>query len=136
MIKSISDYQPQRLRAPDGTDLIVLAASDYEQLLDDLDDARDALAADASIARTTAGEPTMPGEVVFAMIEDGLTAVAAWRRFRGWTQADLAARADLSQVFVSKIESGAAHGSPATRRKLAKAFDAPLWALDDWGAAG
>lgn len=123
-------YEPQRFRAPDGTELVVLAAIDFDRLIDDLDDARDMREADSALAQIAANG-TMPGEVLTAMIDRGMTAVAAWRQFRGWTQTDLAARAGLSQVFVSRLESGAAHGSRATRQKLARAFDAPLWALDE-----
>jgi transcriptional regulator with XRE-family HTH domain len=51
-------------------------------------------------------------------------------RYRGLSQAALAARAGLSQVWISRIEAGGGHGTPATRRKLAKALEAPLWALE------
>ena len=48
----------------------------------------------------------------------------------GRAVAALAGRAGLSQVWISRIEAGGGHGSPATRRKLAKALDAPAWALE------
>lgn len=51
-------------------------------------------------------------------------------RYRGLSQAELASRAGLSQVWISRIEAGGGHGSPTTRRKLARALDAPVWALE------
>ena len=84
-----------------------------------------------SLERIRAGEGTVPGEVVGYMLVERLAPVAAWRKYRGMSQAELGRKAGLSQVWISKIESGAGHGTPATRRKLAEALDAPLWALDD-----
>ena len=36
----------------------------------------------------------------------------------------------LSQVSLSRIESGGGAGSAATRRKVAEALEAPVWALE------
>ena len=47
------------------------------------------------------------------------------------TQAELAKRAGLSQVWVGRIEAGGGYGSRTTRRKLAEALGAPLWAMED-----
>ena len=59
--------------------------------------------------------------------------LAAWRKHRAFTQADLAKRSGLSQVWVGRIEAGGGCGSRVTRRKLAEALDAPLWAMEDEG---
>jgi DNA-binding XRE family transcriptional regulator len=126
-------YQPQRFSAPDGTEMVVLRASDFERLQALAEDGEDVVAALAAEARIAGGEGTVPGEVVKLMIDDGLSPLAAWRRYRGLSQADLAARAGLSQVWVSRIEAGGGHGSLATRRKLAKALEAPVWALEEDG---
>lgn len=83
-----------------------------------------------TLARINAGEGTMPGEVLGAILDDGLHPITAWRRYRGLSQAKLASRAGLSQVWVSRIEAGGGHGSLATRRKLATALEAPVWALE------
>ena len=124
-------YHPQRFAAPDGTELVVLTAADYERLRAFAEDGEDAVAALAAEARIAAGEGTVPGEVVRLMIEDGLSPLAAWRKYRGFTQADLARRTGLSQVWVGRIEAGGGYGSRATRGKLAQALDAPVWALED-----
>ena len=64
------------------------------------------------------------------MIEHGLSPLAAWRRHRGLSQVALAKKAGLSQVWVGRIEAGGGYGSQATRRKLAAALEAPVWALE------
>lgn len=125
------NYQPQRFSAPDGTEMVVLRAADFERLQALAEDSEDVVAALAAEARIAAGEGMVPGEVVKLMIDDGLSPLAAWRRYRGLSQSELAARAGLSQVWISRIEAGGGHGSLATRRKLAKALDAPVWALED-----
>lgn len=89
--------------------------------------------ASAIMARIEAGEGTVPGEVVRLMIVDGLSPLAAWRRYRGLSQAALARKAGLSQVWVGRIEKGGGYGTRETRRKLVAALEAPVWALEDEG---
>lgn len=124
-------FQPQRFTAPDGTDMIVITADEYERLREIAEDSEDVTAALAIQAGIEAGEGTVPGEVVGFMMEDGLHPVAAWRRYRRLSQAALARRTGLSQVWISRIERGGGYGSRATRRKLADALEAPIWALED-----
>ncbi len=64
----------------------------------------------ATLARIDAGEGTMPGEVLGAILDDGLHPIAAWRRCRCLSQAELARRSGLSQVWLSRIENGGGHG--------------------------
>ena len=91
---------------------------------------------DALAARIDAGEGTMPAEVLALILDEGATPLAAWRRHRGLSQAALAHRAGLSQVWISRIERGGGYGSRETRRKLAAALNAPVWALEDEEAKG
>lgn len=124
------NHQPQRFQAPDGTEMVVLTASDYERLALLAEDAEDIIAGRAGLA-SIVQDGAVPGEVVALMIRDGLSPLAAWRRHRGLTQTELARRAGLSQVWVNRIEAGKGHGTPATRSRLAAALDAPGWALED-----
>jgi DNA-binding XRE family transcriptional regulator len=124
-------FEPQHFTAPDGTDMVVLRADDYRRLEELAEDAEDVVEALAIEARIRAGEGTVPGEVVHFMIIDELHPVAAWRRYRGLSQAALARKAGLSQVWISRIERGGGYGSRETRRKLAAALEAPVWALED-----
>jgi ribosome-binding protein aMBF1 (putative translation factor) len=125
------NYQPQHFIAPDGTEMVVLKAADFERLRDLAEEADDVAAALAIEARIAAGEGTVPGEVVHLMIDEDLHPVAAWRRHRGLSQSALARKAGLSQVWISRIERGGGYGSQRTRRKLADALEAPVWALDN-----
>jgi DNA-binding XRE family transcriptional regulator len=84
----------------------------------------------ATLARIDAGEGTMPGEVLGAILGEGLHPITAWRRLSGLPQAELARRTGLSQVWLSRIENGGGTGSAATRRKLAAVLGAPVWALE------
>lgn len=124
-------YQPQRFTAPDGTEMVVLRAADFERLEALAEDGEDLVNALAIKARIDAGEGTMPGEVLNMILDEDLPPLAAWRKYRGLSQAALARKAGLSQVWVSRIEAGAGYGSRRTRARLAAALDAPLWALDD-----
>lgn len=124
-------YVPQTFTTPDGTAMVVLPAADFERLLAQADELGDLVEARAALARLAEGEGTMPGPVLDAMMDEGLSPLAAWRRFRGLTQVELARRAGLSQVWVARIEAGAGYGSQKTRRALAKALDAPLWTLEE-----
>jgi DNA-binding XRE family transcriptional regulator len=127
------NYQPQRFTAPDGTEMVVLKAADYERLHALAEEGEDVVEGLAALARIEAGEGTVPGEVVHSMIVDGMSPIAAWRKYRGLSQAALARKAGLSQVWVSRIEGGGGYGSRETRRKLAEALEAPVWALEEEG---
>lgn len=124
-------YQPQRFAAPDGTELVVLAAADYERLRTLAEDGSDSIAAADIRKRIDDGEGTMPGEVLSLILDEGLSPLAAWRRHRGLSQAALARRAGLSQVWVGRIEARGGYGSRETRRKLGVALDAPVWTLEE-----
>jgi ribosome-binding protein aMBF1 (putative translation factor) len=126
----IMSYEPQSFAAPDGTKMVVLTAAEYARLRQLADEAEDVADARAIAVRIADGDGTMPAEVLASILDEGLNPVAAWRKYRGLSQADLAKRAGLSQVWISRIEAGGGHGTPTTRRKLAKALDAPMWALE------
>lgn len=123
-------YEPQRFTTPEGTEMVVLPAADYERLLTIAEEKDDLAAARATQARIAAGEGTVPATVLNLMLDENLPPLAAWRRHRGLSQSELARRAGLSQVWVNRIEAGDGYGSRATRRKLADALGAPVWALD------
>lgn len=124
-------YEPQHFTAPDGTKMVVLKAADFERLRDLANDAEDVIAATLQLERIKQGEGTVPGEVVGYMIKDELSSIAAWRKYRGLSQAELASRSGCSQVWLSKIEAGTARGAAKLRRAIATALDAPLWSLED-----
>lgn len=124
-------YEPQKFTAPDGTEMVVLPATDFERLRLLAEEGEDVLAAHGQLTRLEAGEGTVPGPVLNLMLDEGLSPIAAWRKYRGMTQAELAAAAGCTQAGLSQLESGVRHGRPKLRKALAKALNAPLWSLDD-----
>jgi len=127
----MASYEPQSFTAPDGTEMVVLPAADFARLRDLAEEAVDLAHAQEIMARIETGEGTMPSEVLNMILDEELSPLAAWRRHRGLSQAQLARKAGLSQVWVSRIETGGGYGSRRTRAKLAAALEAPVWALDD-----
>src|SRR5690348_16759420 len=99
-------YQPQTFSAPDGTEMVILPAADYARLKALADGVDEERSARAALTRISAGEGTMPDEVLAAILDDGRSPLAAWRRYRGLTQAALAREAGLSQVWIGRIEAG------------------------------
>jgi transcriptional regulator with XRE-family HTH domain len=124
-------HEPQTFTAPDGTEMVVLPAADYEKLKLLAEDGEDRLVAGGQLNRLADGEGTMPAAVLDLILDQGLTAVAAWRRYRDMTQVALARAVGCSQVWLSRIESGGGYGTPKMRRALAQALEAPVWALED-----
>lgn len=127
-------YEPQSFDAPDGTEMVILEASEYarlKRLAGENEEEQDIADARRIQAEMREGAGTMPGEVLNFILDEELTPLAAWRRYRGLSQAELARLAGLSQVWISRIERGGGYGSRDTRRKLAAALDAPVWAIED-----
>jgi DNA-binding XRE family transcriptional regulator len=124
-------YVPQKFVAPDGTEMVVLPAADFERLRLLAEESEDVLSVREQVKRLAAGEGTMPTQVLNLILDAGFSPLAAWRKYRGLSQIDLAKAAGCTQSALSQIESGARYGTPKLRKALAKALDAPLWTLDD-----
>ncbi len=104
----------------EGKGYVLMPEADYENLLD-IAEAR------AIKARIAAGEETWPESVVKAMI-DGESAVRVFRKHRGMTIAELAAKTGLSQPYISEIETGKKAGSFEALKSIAGAL---MISLDD-----
>jgi transcriptional regulator with XRE-family HTH domain len=121
----------QRFITPDGIPMVILPAVDFERLIASSDGAVASVVGQAGLAARSSSTGAMPSAVLDFILSGETTAVGAWRQYRGLSQAHLALKAGLSQVFVSKIERGESHGTPKTRAALASALGAPLWALEE-----
>lgn len=66
----------------------------------------------------SAGHPLLPGDVADRLFA-GDNAVKALREWRGLTQAELAAIVDISQAFLSEIESGGKSAAATIYRRIA-----------------
>ncbi len=74
-------------------------------------------------------EDLVPNEVVGYMVKDGMTAIAAWRRHLGLTQAEVAERLGITQPAYAQQEA-AERPRRTTRERIAKALDIPVRLLD------
>lgn len=106
-------------------------AAEERRLAEVAEDEADLAEARAIMARIEAGEGTVPGEVVDLMICEEMSPLAAWRRYRGLSKAELARRSGLSVRTILRLDLGESYGLRDTRERLAKALDAPVWALEE-----
>ncbi|RIA35376.1 helix-turn-helix protein [Hephaestia caeni] len=114
--------------SPDGVELVTIPRAEYDRLMalvgDDLDGLRAAEEALADDAR-------YPAAVVDMILDDGLSPLAAWRRYRGLSQAELAEKAGMSQTGVAALERRPnAQGRRSTRKALAEALGITVSALN------
>ena len=114
----------------DGTRVFAVIPIDlFERLSDALEDLEDAALYEAAKAADDGFR--VPGDVVDAMIRDGVHPVKAWREHRGITQETLAGQAGISKAYLCQIETGKRTGAVKTLRALARALAVPLDALDE-----
>jgi DNA-binding XRE family transcriptional regulator len=119
-------YRPQRIVAPDGTEMVVIRASDYDQLVAAAALDEDIRHADRVLGRDDARYPTSVVDAILA----GASPLRAWREYRGFSQVALAQRAGITATALNKIEAGKREGRALTRRAIARALDVPISALD------
>jgi DNA-binding XRE family transcriptional regulator len=126
------------------SDEVVLSRADWESLVsafDEMDEDQDDIAAvmaaraeDAAVAARleselgTAVEVTIPIEVIKAEL-DGAHPIRAWRKHRGWTQADLAMKSGVARDLIAQIETRRKNGSIESLSRLARTLAVPMEAL-------
>ncbi len=114
----------------------VVPWKDWRAIAAALENQADADLVARSEARIAAGEETIPGEVINAILLDGATPLAAYRKWRGLKQVELAARAGLNQAYVSELEAGKKTPSLEALQDLAAALDLDVGLLIPPRAAG
>ncbi|ODT05822.1 MAG: transcriptional regulator [Mesorhizobium sp. SCN 65-20] len=123
---------PQIIKTPSGEELVVLPRAEYDQLVraaeEAAEDAADAAIYDARKA-ALAGEASLPAELSMAILREE-SRLKALRKWRGLTQSELAERAQVTQGFLSDLESRRRTASAETAAKLAAALDVPLVWID------
>ncbi|MBI3960876.1 MAG: helix-turn-helix transcriptional regulator [Chloroflexi bacterium] len=98
----------------------------YMQLAEDaemLQDIRDYDSVKLAIEQSK--EELIPAEVAFALL-DGENPVKVWREYRGFTQQQLAERAEISTPYLSQIETGKRSGTTEVLLAIAKALNVTL----------
>jgi DNA-binding XRE family transcriptional regulator len=107
---------------------VTLSRTEYEALIDRLEDAEDELAIrrfDQDIATRgieAVKRDCLPAELVWRMV-DGEHPIRIWRENRGVSGAKLAQLAGVPQSYISDIETGKKPGSVDAYRRLAGALD-------------
>jgi transcriptional regulator with XRE-family HTH domain len=122
---------PQFFTAPDGTEMVIITRARFDALLAAEEDVDDLAAAEEGAA-SIAEDGGVPLEVMVA-VQGGTHPIAAWRRLRGLTQAQLAEACDppLTQAAIARLEKAEpGAGRPDTLAAIAAALDAPRWTLE------
>ncbi len=115
------ETEVQTIMTPNGEELVVLSRSDYEALLSAAEDADDRAAIDAR-----SDEPMLPHDDAMAIIRGELHPVAAWRKARGLTQAELGSRAGVRGATISDIEASKSAGRFDVMQRIAEALNVDL----------
>lgn len=116
---------------------VTLTRSDYEALIDRIEDAEDRATAAAAQAREralgikTARAEALPLDCVKALAE-GTHPVRVWRKQRKMTLQDLATAAGIGQSYLTEIETRKKPGSLDAMIKIAVALKVSLDDLAAW----
>jgi DNA-binding XRE family transcriptional regulator len=122
-----------------NTDTVTLSRSEYEALLDRLEDAEDNARLDEIEAnerakgKKTARSDYLPVELVERLCA-GEHPVRVWRKHRGLTREALAAAAGVAPSYVTEIETKKKPGSFEALAKLAQALKISLDDIAAWRA--
>ncbi len=113
----------QKIETNGAAELVVLARTDYDRLIERLEDAEDIASTKSFEAAEASGRiELLPWEFA-KRLRRGEQPVALWREYRGLTQRALAKAAGMTAAQLSEIESGKKTGSVLTLRKLAKVLN-------------
>jgi DNA-binding XRE family transcriptional regulator len=109
---------------------VTLRRSDYEALIERLEDAADSAALDDLEARLAAGGSNaladyLPADLVERLVA-GENAIRIWREHRGLSARALACAANLTPSYVSEIENGRKPGSLAATARIARVLGVSL----------
>ena len=114
--------------SPSGDEMVVMSRAEFDRLKGAAEDAADVRAYDRAKAALASGEEELiPADMLDRMLA-GESPVKLWRQHRGLTQAALASMADLSEGYLSQIETGKRDGTVESFKRLAEALGV---AVDD-----
>lgn len=80
-------------------------------------------AAFAGTAGQEVNEPTVPHEVASRVLKEQVSPIRAWREYLGLTQAEVAARMDVSQSALAQLEAPEARPRMSSLKKVAAALE-------------
>ena len=109
-----------------GKKFVVVEEGDFNKLVRDARMLADVHAYDAARARIERGEDELiPASLIMRRLQ-GESPIKVWREYRGLTQEQLAAAAEVSRALVAAIETGRKEGSTFSLKKLAAALGCEL----------
>lgn len=108
-----------------GADMVVLTMEEYEALQASADDAADGAMIDAARATDTRA-PTLPANLLLAVMEGEIHPIAAWAQAAGMTQAALAKAAGVRPATLSDIIHNRIDPRLSTLRAIAGALKVDL----------
>jgi DNA-binding XRE family transcriptional regulator/PHD/YefM family antitoxin component YafN of YafNO toxin-antitoxin module len=117
--------KPQIIKTQSGEELVVISRRDYDSMRARLGDEEAEDAMDARILKERAGDIAFPLSV-WDEIDASPSPVRPLRQWRKLTQEELAAKADISQGYLSEIETGKKTGDVTTLRAIATALGVGL----------
>ncbi|MDP1813330.1 MAG: helix-turn-helix transcriptional regulator [Leadbetterella sp.] len=98
----------------------VIPFSEYEKLLEVLEDAEDIKDIETNLKAIQEGkEITVPGEVTFAVL-DGTNPIRAWREYKQIKMNELAGKVGISSAYLSQIENDKRNPTIDTLKSIAK----------------
>ncbi|MGY4310038.1 DNA-binding XRE family transcriptional regulator [Bradyrhizobium sp. USDA 4369] len=112
----------QKIKSPNGEDMILMSVTEYERLVEAAEDLRDSAIAERSRLEIEAGKEELLSHAEIKELLRAKTPLAFWRKKRGMTQAALAKAAGVAQGFLSEIEAGQKPGTASTLKKIAEAL--------------
>lgn len=118
---------PQIIKTESGEELVVLPRRDYDALRARIGDetAEDRMTEYLVQTAIAGGGASLPLEV-WDEVEAAPSPIGPLRKHRGLTQEALAAKAQISQAYLSELEAGKKTGDVQTLRVLAKALSVSL----------
>ncbi|WP_246725048.1 helix-turn-helix domain-containing protein [Beijerinckia sp. L45] len=112
----------QTITTSSGERLIVLTETDYNRLVEAVDDMADRAAVDSFHRKVASGEEELVLAEIADRILNGENRIRVCREHRGLTSQSLADRTGVAQAFLWQIETGAREGTIETLRKIAAAL--------------
>ncbi len=124
----------QIIKTPAGEELVVLPRAEFDRIAalaaEAEEDAADVAAYDAAKAEFEAGGVAAFPAELSALLLKTKSRLTAIRKWRGLSQAELAAKAGIQQGYLSDLETGRRKGLHATAERLARALDVAVNWLD------
>ncbi|MBC7583031.1 helix-turn-helix transcriptional regulator [Tardiphaga sp. vice352] len=118
-------------KTPSG-EVAIIPRAEYERLMVLSNEAEEDIGTARLVAKAKRDKGVRLPLSVVQQLANGENPIRVLRQFRGMTQADLATAegVQITQNYLSDLETGKRKGPIALHRKLAKALDVPLDCLD------